>query len=95
MAAVSISTSGALSPDTSKGRSGAASIFALLDQKSPIDSSETSGITLDNVKGEILFEHVSFKYPSRPDVPIFEDLCLAIESCKVKSHEWFSVSLFV
>ncbi|XP_071919093.1 ABC transporter B family member 11-like isoform X1 [Coffea arabica] len=82
LAAVSISTSGALSPDTSKGRSGAASIFALLDQKSPIDSSETSGITLDNVKGDILFQHVSFKYPSRPDVPIFEDLCLAIESCK-------------
>nr|XP_027097985.1 ABC transporter B family member 21-like [Coffea arabica] len=82
MAAIAISQSSKLSPDSSKARSGAASIFALLDLNSPIDSSKTSGITLDNVKGEILFQHVSFKYPNRPDVQILKDLCLAIESCQ-------------
>ncbi|CDP05479.1 unnamed protein product [Coffea canephora] len=82
MAAVSISQSGMLSPDFSKARSGAASIFALLDLNSPIDSSKTTGITMDNVKGDIVFQHVSFKYPSRPEVQIFKDLCLAIESCQ-------------
>ena len=87
MAAIGISQSSALSPEASKARSGAASIIALLDLNSPIDSSKTSGIILDNVKGDIAFQNVSFRYPSRPDVQIFKDLCLAIESCKVNSHE--------
>ncbi|XP_071927733.1 ABC transporter B family member 11-like isoform X3 [Coffea arabica] len=82
MAAIGISQSSALSPDASKARSGAASIIALLDLNSPIDSSKTSGIILDNVKGDIAFQNVSFRYPSRPDVQIFKDLCLAVESCK-------------
>ncbi|XP_027153546.1 ABC transporter B family member 4-like [Coffea eugenioides] len=82
MAAVSISQSGMLSPDFSKARSGAASIFALLDLNSPIDSSKTTGITMDNVKGDIVLQHVSFKYPSRPEVQIFKDLCLAVEYCQ-------------
>ncbi|KAL3529878.1 hypothetical protein ACH5RR_009200 [Cinchona calisaya] len=82
LAAISISQSRALSPDSSKGRSGATSVFALLDQQSGINSSENSGITLENVKGEVVFQHVSFKYPSRPDVQIFKDLCLDIDSSK-------------
>lgn len=89
MTAISISQSRALSPDSSWGRIGATSIFALLDQKSEVDSSENSGITLDNVKGELFFQHVSFKYPSRSDVQIFKDLSLAIESGKVHCDEWF------
>ncbi|KAL5839193.1 hypothetical protein ACOSQ3_011897 [Xanthoceras sorbifolium] len=30
----------------------------------------------------IVFDHVSFKYPNRPDVQIFKDLCLSIPSGK-------------
>jgi len=55
----------------------------MLDKKSKIDPSDESGITLDSVKGEIELRHVSFKYPSRPDIPIFQDLSLAIHSGKV------------
>ncbi|KAI3461135.1 hypothetical protein Pfo_017798 [Paulownia fortunei] len=82
MTAVGISQSGALAPDSGKAKAGAASIFALLDQKSDIDSANNSGMTLENVKGDIEFRHVSFKYPSRPDIQIFKDLCLAIHSGK-------------
>ncbi|KAK7264797.1 hypothetical protein RJT34_32408 [Clitoria ternatea] len=82
MAALGISQSGSLVPDSSNSRSAAASIFAILDRKSQIDPSDDSGITLEEVKGEIEFKHVSFKYPSRPDVQIFRDLCLNIYSGK-------------
>ncbi|KAM2745612.1 hypothetical protein PS2_021317 [Malus domestica] len=80
--AVGVSQSGSLAPDVSKVKSSAASIFAILDRKSKIDSSDDSGKTIENVKGEIEFRHVSFKYPTRPDVQIFEDLCLTIHHGK-------------
>ncbi|KAL0418478.1 UNVERIFIED_CONTAM: ABC transporter B family member 11 [Sesamum radiatum] len=82
MTAIGISQSGALAPDSGKAKVGAASIFTLLDQKPAIDSADDSGTTLENVKGDIEFQHISFRYPSRPDVQIFKDLCLAIHSGK-------------
>ncbi|KAA8528153.1 hypothetical protein F0562_035596 [Nyssa sinensis] len=82
MTAVGISQSGSLTPDFGKAKSAAVSIFAILNQKSKIEYSDDSGTTLENVKGEIEFQHVSFKYPTRPDIQIFRDLCLAIRSGK-------------
>ncbi|XP_074310722.1 ABC transporter B family member 21-like [Silene latifolia] len=82
MAAVGVSQSSSLAPDTSKAKSAAASIFAILDRKSKIDPSDESGMTLEQVKGEIQFQHVSFAYPTRPDVQIFRDLCLTIHCGK-------------
>ncbi|KAI6697647.1 hypothetical protein NL676_017766 [Syzygium grande] len=82
MAAVGISQSSSLTPDSTKAKAAAASILAIVDCKSKIDSSDESGTKLDNVKGEIELRHVSFKYPSRPDIQIFRDLSLAIHSGK-------------
>ncbi|XP_014510009.1 ABC transporter B family member 11 [Vigna radiata var. radiata] len=81
-AAIGISQSGSLVPDSAKAKTAAASIFAIIDRKSQIDSSDDSGITLEEVKGEIELKHVSFKYPTRPDVQIFRDLSLTIHSGK-------------
>lgn len=83
MAAMSVSQSGSFVPDSGKAKIAAASVFALLDQKSKIDYTEESGTTLQNVKGDIEFIHVNFKYPSRPDIQIFKDLCLTIHSGQV------------
>ncbi|XP_061961245.1 ABC transporter B family member 21-like [Populus nigra] len=82
MAAIGISQSSSFAPDSSKGKGAVASIFAIIDRKSKIDPSDESGTTLDNVKGEIELRHISFKYPSRPDIEIFRDLSLAIHSGK-------------
>ncbi|XP_009778876.1 ABC transporter B family member 21-like [Nicotiana sylvestris] len=82
MAAIGISQSSSLAPDSSKAKDAAASIFAILDRKSKIDPSDDSGMTLDTVKGDIELQHISFKYPTRPDVQIFRDLCLTIRSGK-------------
>ncbi|RDX73370.1 ABC transporter B family member 4 [Mucuna pruriens] len=82
MAAIGISQSSSFAPDSSKVKSATASIFGIIDKKSKIDPSDESGTTLDSVKGEIELRHVSFKYPSRPDIQIFRDLNLAIHSGK-------------
>lgn len=86
MTAIAISQSGALAPDSGKAKAGAASIFELLDQKSAIDSADNSGIVLENIKGDIQFHHVSFTYPTRPNVQILSDLCLTISSGKVNNQ---------
>lgn len=77
-----ISQSRSLAPDVTKAKSATASVFAIIDRKSMIDSSDDSGVILEVVKGAITFQHVSFSYPSRPDVQVLQDFCLAIHSGK-------------
>lgn len=87
ISAMGVSQSTALAPDTTKAKDSAASIFEILDSKPKIDSSSTEGATLEIVKGDIELKHVSFKYPTRPDVQIFRDLCLNIPSGKVNNQK--------
>ncbi|XP_074315974.1 ABC transporter B family member 11-like [Silene latifolia] len=82
MAAIGISQSSSLAPDSGKAKGAAASVFSILDRKSKIDPSDESGLTLDDVKGEIELRRVSFTYPTRPDMQIFRDLCLTIHAGK-------------
>ncbi|XP_019091645.1 PREDICTED: ABC transporter B family member 11 isoform X4 [Camelina sativa] len=82
MAAVGISQSSSLAPDSSKAKVAAASIFAIIDRKSKIDSSDESGTVLGNIKGDIELSHLSFTYPARADIQIFSDLCLTIRAGK-------------
>ncbi|XP_065879863.1 ABC transporter B family member 9 [Euphorbia lathyris] len=82
VAAMGVSQSSGLSADKAKAKDSAASIFAILDRKPIIDSSSDEGTTLEEVKGDIKLEHISFKYPMRPDVQIFRDLSLTIPSGK-------------
>ncbi|KAG6581395.1 ABC transporter B family member 9, partial [Cucurbita argyrosperma subsp. sororia] len=80
--AVGVSQTTALAPDSTKAKDSAASIFKILDSKPNIDSSSSEGVTLTSVAGNIEFDHVSFKYPTRPDIQIFRDLSLRIPSGK-------------
>ncbi|CAL9779779.1 unnamed protein product [Musa acuminata subsp. burmannicoides] len=82
MAAIGISQSSSLAPDSSKARSASASVFAILDRKSKIDPSNDSGMILETLKGNIELCHVSFRYPMRPDIQIFQDLSLTVHSGK-------------
>ncbi|XP_010273385.1 PREDICTED: ABC transporter B family member 9 [Nelumbo nucifera] len=82
ISAVGISQTSAMAPDSNKAKDSTASIFDILDSKPKIDSSSEEGMTLASVKGDIGLKHVSFRYPTRPDVQIFRDLCLSIPSGK-------------
>ncbi|KAI6685162.1 hypothetical protein NL676_031075 [Syzygium grande] len=64
MSAWSVSQSTSLVPDSSKAKSSAASVFAILDQEPKINASSNSGTTLENVKGEI---HLN---TSASDIPL-------------------------
>lgn len=83
MAAIGISQSSSLAPDSSKAKSASASVFAILDRKSKIDPSVDSGMIVENLKGDIELQHVSFRYLTRPNVNIFQDLYLKIHTGKV------------
>ncbi|KAJ1664697.1 hypothetical protein IW140_003973 [Coemansia sp. RSA 1813] len=51
----------------------AAKVFAVIDRVSPIDPLDTeTGTKVERIRGSIEFKDVSFRYPSRPDVPILE-----------------------
>ncbi|RZC60569.1 hypothetical protein C5167_022334 [Papaver somniferum] len=80
--AVGVSGSSSTVADTGKAKISAASVFAILDHETNVDLSNNSGTTLEDVRGKIEFRHVSFKYPTRPDVQIFRDFCLSIHSGK-------------
>ncbi|CAL4983813.1 unnamed protein product [Urochloa decumbens] len=82
VATIGMARTSAMASDSTKAKDSAISIFALLDRKSEIDSSSNDGLTLDEVKGNIDFENVSFKYRMRPDVQIFKDFTLHIPSGK-------------
>lgn len=83
MAATGISHSSSMTQDTTKAKLAAASVFAIIDRESKIDPSDESGTTLSDLKGEIELKHISFKYPSRPNIQIFRDLNLHIHPGKV------------
>ncbi|BBN16210.1 autophagy-related protein 9 [Marchantia polymorpha subsp. ruderalis] len=78
LSAVGVTQTAGLAPDFTKVKTAVNSIFKVLDRKSEIDPYEVSGLKPDQVRGEIGFQHVSFFYPTRPDVQIFQDLCFKI-----------------
>ncbi|XP_072993178.1 LOW QUALITY PROTEIN: ABC transporter B family member 9-like [Typha latifolia] len=80
LATIGLSHTSALGADTTKAKDSTASIFAIIDRKTKIDSSRDDGIVPENVRGDIDFQHVSFKYPSRLNVQIFRDLSFRVPS---------------
>jgi ATP-binding cassette subfamily B (MDR/TAP) protein 1 len=65
------------------GACGAAySIFGVIDRVPEIDSDSKEGLKLTDVKGQIEFDHVMFKYPTRPELTILKDFSLKVEPGK-------------
>ena len=94
MATIGVSQTSALGSDSSKAKASASTIFALIDSKSKIDPSSDEGMVLVDVAGELELRHICFSYPSRPDMQIFRDLNLRIQSGKVRNHSTFSFLQF-
>ncbi|KAL0748526.1 hypothetical protein Bca101_030528 [Brassica carinata] len=57
-------------------------IIKVIKRVPDIDSENPEGQILEKIKGEVQFKHVKFMYPSRPETPIFDDLCLRVPSGK-------------
>ncbi|KMZ73429.1 ABC transporter B family member 21 [Zostera marina] len=82
MVAEGVSQTSAMGSNITKAKAAVNSIFTILDRKSLIDSSIDEGKTIDPIRGNIEFKHVSFKYPSRPEIQIFKDFSLNIKTGK-------------
>ncbi|KAI0778611.1 multidrug resistance protein 1 [Trametes elegans] len=65
-----------------KARGAAAKLYATIDRIPPIDSAAPTGLKPERCAGEITLEHVDFSYPSRPNVPVIQDLSLTFPAGK-------------
>jgi ATP-binding cassette subfamily B (MDR/TAP) protein 1 len=83
MAAMTMGQTSAFAPDAAKGRVAASRLFKIIDAPSTIDPLTDAGDKpASPAKGRIEFSHVAFRYPTRREVPIFEDLNLVVEPGK-------------
>ncbi|CAF4760503.1 unnamed protein product [Rotaria sp. Silwood1] len=73
---VQIGYSMALIPDYSKAKKAALRIMRLNQRQSQINPYDESGIILKDVRGNIEFQDVHFRYPTRPTVPVLMNLSL-------------------
>ncbi|CAI0407699.1 unnamed protein product [Linum tenue] len=72
-----------LAPDFIKGGRAMRSVFELLDRKTEIEPDEADSIPApDRLRGEVELKHVDFSYPSRPDIPVFQDISLRARAGK-------------
>ncbi|KAF9221679.1 P-loop containing nucleoside triphosphate hydrolase protein [Gyrodon lividus] len=68
-------------PDISSARSAGAAILKLIDSTPEIDAESTEGKTLSgkSVEGQIRFESVHFRYPTRPGIRVLRNLSIKVE----------------
>ncbi|KAF8407097.1 hypothetical protein HHK36_006222 [Tetracentron sinense] len=57
-------------------------IFARIDRVPKIDGEDMKGLVLEQIRGELEFEHVKFTYPSRPDSTVLKDFNLKVQAGK-------------
>ncbi|XP_068319430.1 ABC transporter B family member 9-like [Pyrus communis] len=62
------------------GKAAAYKMFETISRSPTIDPYDTSGIVLEDVKGEVELRDVYFRYPARPDVLIFAGFSLYVPS---------------
>ncbi|KAJ1921718.1 ATP-binding cassette permease mdl1 [Mycoemilia scoparia] len=62
-----------------KGVGASSRLFSLLERQPTIDIDKKGGAVLDNFQGNIVFENVSFAYPTRPDAKVFNNLNFGIK----------------
>ncbi|CAN6278821.1 unnamed protein product [Urochloa humidicola] len=74
-----IGEAGSMTSDLAKGVDAVASVFAILDRETEIDSDNPEGYIPGKLKGEVEIVEVDFAYPSRPDVIIFKGFSLSIQ----------------
>uniref|UniRef100_A0A7N0T683 Uncharacterized protein n=1 Tax=Kalanchoe fedtschenkoi TaxID=63787 RepID=A0A7N0T683_KALFE len=77
-----IADAGSMTTDLAKGTDAVASVFAVLDRYTKIESEDSEGTKPDKLKGHVEITNVDFAYPARPDVMIFKDFSINIEQGK-------------
>ncbi|XP_055388384.1 uncharacterized protein LOC129616902 [Condylostylus longicornis] len=81
MSAMGIGQSMVFATDAKKAKDAASRVYAVIDRAPLIDSRSTRGKELlpSDIHGDIVVENVNFRYPMRPDVPIFSKITFRIK----------------
>uniref|UniRef100_A0A151UEM9 ABC transporter B family member 9 n=1 Tax=Cajanus cajan TaxID=3821 RepID=A0A151UEM9_CAJCA len=64
------------------GQAAAYKMFETIKRKPKIDASDTNGVVLEDMKGDIELKDVHFRYPARPDIQIFSGFSFNIPNGK-------------
>nr|DBA25041.1 TPA: hypothetical protein GDO54_012614 [Pyxicephalus adspersus] len=80
--AITIGQTLSFAPDYAKAKSAASHLFALFNSQPAIDSYSDQGKKLETCQGNIELHKITFNYPSRPDVPVLQELSIKISSGK-------------
>ncbi|XAR61639.1 hypothetical protein NMG60_11016114 [Bertholletia excelsa] len=80
--ALAVAETLALAPDIVKGSQALGSVFAILHRKTKINPEDSESNAVSDIRGDIEFKNVSFKYPTRPDITIFNGLNLEVQAGK-------------
>ncbi|XP_010480688.1 PREDICTED: ABC transporter B family member 14 [Camelina sativa] len=80
--AYSVAETLALTPDIVKGTQALGSVFRVLHRESEIPPDQPNSRLVSQVKGDIEFRNVSFAYPTRPEIAIFQNLNLRVSAGK-------------
>ena len=82
MTAIAVAETLALTPEIVKGLDALGMVFSIIERKTVINPDDPKSVTITNIKGDIEFQDVSFKYPTRPNIFVLQDLSLKIPSGK-------------
>ncbi|PON73405.1 ABC transporter [Parasponia andersonii] len=80
--ALAIAETLALAPDIVKGSQALGSVFRVLQRKTLMNPNKPGSNIVTDIKGDIQFRNVSFRYPTRPNIAIFDDLNLEVSAGK-------------
>nr|CAB3446858.1 unnamed protein product [Digitaria exilis] len=74
-----IGEAASMTTDLAKGSDAVASLFAILDRETEIDSDNNVGYSPGEVNGQVKTLDVDFRYPSRPDVIVLKGFSLSLQ----------------
>ncbi|CAH2034119.1 unnamed protein product [Thlaspi arvense] len=72
----------ALTPDIVKGTQALRSVFRVLHKETEISPDQPNSRLVTQIKGDIELKNVSFAYPTRPEIAIFQNLYLRVSAGK-------------
>uniref|UniRef100_A0A8C5PZC9 ABC-type xenobiotic transporter n=1 Tax=Leptobrachium leishanense TaxID=445787 RepID=A0A8C5PZC9_9ANUR len=78
--AIAVGQTLSFAPDYAKAKSAASHLFDLFDREPDIDTYSNLGLKPNKFNGHLEFRRIFFNYPSRPDVPVLQDLSVKIKS---------------
>ncbi|KAG8377946.1 hypothetical protein BUALT_Bualt08G0086700 [Buddleja alternifolia] len=80
--ALAVAETLALAPNLVKGSQVLSSVFDILHRKTSIEPENPLSTFVNDLRGDIEFRNVSFNYPTRPDITVFDNLNLEMSKGK-------------